>query len=114
TASAQRYRVGDRVPIVTGEPVRLFTISGIARLGGASLGGATFAVFDPATARTLYGKQGKVDLIYVAAANGVSASTLVQGIRPLLPAELVVRTRQQQVDTELDQISGRLGILTGG
>jgi putative ABC transport system permease protein len=114
TASRQDYGIGNRVPIVTGEPLRRFRVTGIASLGSESLGGATFAVFDLATARKLYGKEGKVDLIYVSARPGVSANTLAGQIRPLLPAELIVRTARGQVEMNVSRVSDRLGILTGG
>ncbi len=114
TALHQHYRVGDLVPIVTGQPVRQFRISGIARFGNASLGGATFAVFDLGTARGLFGKVGKVNLIYVAATKGTTAGTLLKQIHPLLPPELVARTAQAQVDTDVQRISSQLSILTGG
>jgi hypothetical protein len=45
TAGRHGYHVGDLVPIVTGQPVQRFRISGLVRLGGASLGRTTFAVF---------------------------------------------------------------------
>ncbi|MGI8411804.1 MAG: ABC transporter permease [Solirubrobacteraceae bacterium] len=114
TAEHQRYHVGDRVSVLTGEPVRRFRVSGIARLGGASLGGSTFAVFDLATARSLYGKQGKFDTLYVAGARAVAPSTLVNEIGPLLSPELVVRDAHSQVDSAASGISGRLSILTNG
>jgi ABC-type lipoprotein export system ATPase subunit len=85
TAAPQGYHVGDLVPIVTGQPVQRFRISGLVRLGGASLGGATFAVFSLPTARALFDKPRKVDLIYVAAARGTTPAALVRQIRPLLP-----------------------------
>jgi putative ABC transport system permease protein len=114
TALNQRYRVGDSVPIVTAQPVRRFQISGIVRYGSATLGGARFAVFDLGTARALYGKEGKVDLIYVAASKGTSAATVVREIRPLLGPELVARTAQAEVNTDLQRVSSQLSILTGG
>jgi putative ABC transport system permease protein len=114
TASRQNYRVGDQVPIVTGLPQRRFRVSGIARLGGASLGGATFAVFSAQAAQTLYSKRGRVDEIYVAAAPGTKRETLVNEIRPLLPAEFVVRTAAGQVDNDVKRIGDQLGVLTGG
>ncbi|MBV9309342.1 MAG: FtsX-like permease family protein, partial [Solirubrobacterales bacterium] len=114
TALRQGYHIGSRVPIVTGEPMRRFKVTGIASLGSASLGGATFVVFDLVSARRLYGKEGKVDLIYVAAASGTSSNKLATEIRPLLPSELVVRTPQGQVDTDVSRVSSQLGILTGG
>ncbi len=114
TAKRQRYRVGDLVPIVTGQPVRRFRISGIASLGSASIGGATFAVFDLPTARSLYGKAGHADIIYVAAAPRASANGLLREIQPLLSPELVARTAQGQVDSDTSRISDQLQILTGG
>ncbi|MDQ6607320.1 MAG: ABC transporter permease, partial [Actinomycetota bacterium] len=114
TAQRQGYRVGDLVPIVTSQPVRRFRISGIASLGSASTGGATFAVFSLATARSLYGKAGRADIVYVAAAKGVTASTLLREVRPLLSPELVARTTQGQVDANASRVSAQLGILTGG
>src|SRR5207248_2065579 len=40
TARRQHLRLGDQVQIVTGQPARPFRISGIARLGSASIGSA--------------------------------------------------------------------------
>ena len=114
TANSQGYRVGDQIPIVTGEPVQRFKVSGIVALGGASLGGASFAMFDLSTARILYGKQGRVDLIFVAGAKGASRSTLLAEIGPLLSPELVARTAQAQVDSDAGRLSSQLQILTDG
>jgi len=114
TAARQHFRIGDRVQIVTGEPARRFRVAGIASLGDTSLGGATFAVFDLATARQLYAKQGKLDIVYVAGQTGVTTRTLVGEIEPLLSPELVARTTGGQVDTNVNRVSARLGILTGG
>jgi putative ABC transport system permease protein len=114
TASKQGYKVGDRVPIVTGQPERKFVIAGIARLGGASLGGATFAVFSIDAAQNLYLKRGRVDVIFAAGATGTKPATLVKEIRPLLPSEFVVRTARGQVDNDVKRIGDQLSILTGG
>jgi putative ABC transport system permease protein len=114
TAVREGYRVGDLVSIVTGEPAHRFTISGIATLGGVTLGGATFAVFPISEARKLYGKENEDDIIYVAGDSGVSPSTLVREIRPLLSPELIVRTAGGQVDADANAISTRLAVLTGG
>jgi putative ABC transport system permease protein len=114
TALNQHYRVGDLVPIVTGQPVREFRISGIARFGSASLGGATFAVFDLGTARGLYGKENKVDVVYVADERGTAPATVVSEIRPLVSPELVVRMARQQVGADVQRVSSQLSILTGG
>jgi hypothetical protein len=99
---------------VTGEPARSFRVTGVARVSGVSLGGTTFAVFDPRTARALYGKQGRVDLIYVAGVSGASQAKLVQEISPLLSPELVAKSAQGQAQTSVDRASSQLRILTMG
>lgn len=114
TATRQGYRVGDLVPIVTGEPLRRFRVSGIVRLGSASLRGASFVVFDLAAAQQLYGRPGRADVAYVATAPGTPAATVIQEIRPLLGPELVVRTASAQVDSDVSRVSDRLRLLTGG
>ena len=114
TAEAQGFSVGDMVSIVTDQPSQRFRITGIARLGSASLGGVTFAAFSLATAQSLYLEAGRVDQIAVTATKGTSSATLISDIRPLLSPELVVRTAQSQADTEAAGIADRLGILTDG
>ena len=114
TAQRQGFHVGDMVGIVTDQPLQRFRISGIARLGGASLGGATFAVFSLPTAQSLYLEDGRVDQIAVTATKGTSAAMLISEIRPLLSPELVIRSAQSQADTEAAGIADRLGVLTDG
>jgi putative ABC transport system permease protein len=114
TARAQHYRVGDLVPILTAQPERRFTVSGIFRFGTVPSGGDSFAVFDPASAAALFEKQGRFDSIYVAGARGAAPAALVREIQPLLSPELVARTSAGQVDTDLRRIHGQLGLLTGG
>jgi putative ABC transport system permease protein len=114
TAGAQHYRVGDLVPIVTAQPVRRFEVSGIVRLGGASLGGATFVVFSLPAAQQLYGKSNRLDLVYVAGAARTAPASLVREIRPLLSPELIVRSAHGQVDADVQRVGNQLGILTGG
>ncbi|HEY2161846.1 MAG TPA: FtsX-like permease family protein [Solirubrobacteraceae bacterium] len=114
TAQSQGFRVGDMISILTDEPLQRFRITGIARLGGASLGGATFAVFSLATAQALYLEQGRVDQIAVTATKGTSTAILISEIRPLLSPELVVRSAQSQAAAEAAGIADRLGVLIDG
>jgi putative ABC transport system permease protein len=111
TARREHYDVGDQVAVITGQPARRFRVSGIARLGNASIGSATFAVFDLKTAQSLYDKQGMLDVLYVA---GASTSTLVREIAPLLPPGVAVRSTSQQIDANVAQIEDRLSVLTSG
>jgi putative ABC transport system permease protein len=114
TANRGHYHVGDLVPIVTGEPERRFQLSGIARFGGASIGGATFAVFQLSTAQSLYRKEGLVDAIYVSGNTGTPSQALEREIDPMLPSGLTARTTAQAVGTNAGQVAGQLRALTGG
>jgi putative ABC transport system permease protein len=105
TASHQGFHVGGPIEVVTHGPGRRFTISGIVRYNsGSSIGGAVFVVADLTSAQQLYGKQGKVDTISVAARNGVSTATVIRQINQILPQSAVVRTAAQQTaQTQKDQ-----------
>jgi putative ABC transport system permease protein len=77
--------------------VERLRISGIVKFGSVStIGGATLAGFDLATAQRLFGKEGKLDEIAVAAAQGVSDSKLLAQIGKVLPADTQVRTAKAQ------------------
>ena len=72
TADKKHYGVGDRIGVQVYGPIRQFRISGIAKFsGGVSLGGVTFAIFDPPTAQRLFQKVGQLDLIRVQSKSGV-------------------------------------------
>jgi putative ABC transport system permease protein len=113
-AARNGYRVGDEVSIVTGEPARRFRVSGLVSVGGATSAGPTVAVFDSKTAAALYNKIGRVDLVYVAAANGTTPAALKREIAPLLPQGVSAQTVPQAVDADLTQINDQLGVLIGG
>jgi putative ABC transport system permease protein len=114
TAAREHFHVGQSISVVTNQPARPFRISGIVKLGDTSLGGATATVFDLHTAQSLFGKQGRVDTIYVAAAHGYTAPALLSFIRPLLGPQFVARTAQAAADTNANRISDQLTLLTGG
>ncbi len=106
TADEQSYRVGDSVQIATVEPVRDFTVVGLAQYGDvASLGSATFAVFTIPTAQELLDRQGKFDAIAVAGKEGVTPQELVAEIQPVLPGNAVARTGEQQAEEDLKDVA---------
>jgi putative ABC transport system permease protein len=97
SADDNGYGVGDRIGVSAQGPVQDFTVTGVARFGEvASLGGATIAIFDVATAQKLLHKEGQFDSIFVSAGKGVPASQLVSEIKPLLPPTADVKTSKQQ------------------
>jgi putative ABC transport system permease protein len=105
TAEKQGYAVGDRIAIATLEPVREFEVAGIAQFGDVqSLGTATVAIFDVATAQQLFDREGLYDGISVAAVNGVTPEELVEDLRPILPSGAEATTGQAQADEESEDI----------
>jgi putative ABC transport system permease protein len=114
TATREGYRVGDSVPIVTGQPSQRFAISGIARVGNGPTAGASFAIFDLKTAQALFDKRGELNTIYVAGSTGTPPATLEREIGPLLPSGIVVQTTAQEVNADLRQVDDQLGVLTAG
>ncbi len=111
TAEDQGLAVGDSVGAAADGPVETYTVAGIVRYGSVeSLGGATIAAFDLATAQQLFDKQNQFDFIRVAAAEGVSSQELVAEIRPLLPETAQVRTAEAQADTESEETQSEVNI----
>jgi putative ABC transport system permease protein len=101
TAKDNGYGVGDKIGVAADGPARQYTITGLARYGKEnSIGGATFAVFNVATAQALLGKRGQFDTIFVAARDGVSSEQLVRELRPDVPAAAQIKTGQQQANAD--------------
>jgi putative ABC transport system permease protein len=106
TAEREGYRVGDTVGVAVEGPVEKFEIAGIAGYGGVdSIGNATFAVFDTATAQALLDKEGELDEIFVAATAGVSPERLVRKLDAALPASVEVRTGAQAAQQETQEVT---------
>jgi putative ABC transport system permease protein len=78
--------VGASVNILLHGPTQKFTVVGIATFGGQkSLGGATTAYFDEATAQRVLGEPRTYDQIVVAAADGVTETELVRRLGAVVP-----------------------------
>jgi putative ABC transport system permease protein len=112
TADKQHFAVGDTIGVATREPLRKFRISGVAKFGSvASIGGATFAIFDVPTAQALFSKQGKLDAIRVAGKAGVSTGELIEQIAAVLPAAAQVRDAAAQAKEDEKGVSGFISFL---
>ena len=97
TAGKKDLEVGQRIGVQVEGPVEQLRISGLVKFGAvSSIGGATLAGFDLATAQRLFGKAGKLDQIRVAAKPGVSPPQLLAQIRSILPPGTEVRTGDAQ------------------
>ena len=78
TADKENFAIGRVVGVQGDGPVERLRISGFFRFGSVStIGGATLAGFDLPTAQRIFDKQGKLDEIAVAAAQGVPEAELV-------------------------------------
>ena len=104
TADKEGFTVGDTLGVQGRGSVQNLRISGIVRFGSVStIGGATLAGFDLATAQRIFDKPGKLDEIAVAAKSGVSDQQLVREIRSELPANTEVQTAEQQARTDAEE-----------
>jgi putative ABC transport system permease protein len=112
TAADNGYRVGDRIGIESNAPAKPFRITGIAKfVGVSSTGGATFALFAPTTAQTLFHKVGQLDYIRIQSKPGVSKGQLISEIKPLLPPTATVRDVQGQVKEDKKNLGGFIDFL---
>jgi putative ABC transport system permease protein len=112
TAEKEGFEVGERIGIAAIGPVRHFTVSGIAKFGSVpSLGGATIAVFTVPQAQRLLDKEGRVDLIFVAARPGVSPAAVVDQIKPILPSGVEVRTGTEEAKENAKEVNDFLKII---
>lgn len=100
------FEVGDTIQISTLQPRRDFELVGIAKFGDVnSLGSATFAIFDLATAQQLFDREGRLDAISVAARDGLGADELIREIQPILPDEAQVKSAASEAQEDKDEIS---------
>ncbi|MGH3026934.1 MAG: ABC transporter permease, partial [Gaiellaceae bacterium] len=106
TADREDYQVGDKIEIATIQPKQEFEITGIAKFGDVdSLGTATFAIFNLPTAQKLLDREGQVDSISVAGADGTTPEQLMGEIQPILPADAQVRSGAVEAQEDKDDIS---------
>jgi putative ABC transport system permease protein len=111
TASQHGFSIGQTVGVVARGPVQRFRIVGTVKFAGvSSLGGASMTIFTLPTAQRIFHKEGMLDQISIAARSGISPTTLVSAIRPLLPPSGQVRTGKAQAQQATKDTSGFLSI----
>ena len=112
TADKKKLSVGDTIGVQARGPVEQLRISGLVKFGAvSSIGGATLAGFDLATAQRLFDKEGKLDQIRIAARSGVSPQRLVSEVRRILPPGTQVRTGAAQAVEDSADTSGFISFL---
>jgi putative ABC transport system permease protein len=111
TADKAKYKIGDTVKVVAQGGSREFTLVGIARYGDVSSpGGATFALFDLATAQSFVGKPGFIDAVVVTSDGSVSDAALADRIEAALPTDSKTETLTGAEITKENQDSIEKGL----
>ncbi len=112
TANKKHFTVGQAIGVQSRGPVEQLHLSGIVKFGAvSSIGGATIAGFDLATAQKLFGKQGKLDEIFIAAKDGVPVNQLVASVQKILPPETQVRSGTEQASKDASDTTGFINFL---
>ena len=113
TATKYRFRVGDRVRVLSGGPPQSFTLTGIVTFGSAdNLAGATLAGFDLRTAQALFNTRGHYDTINILAKPGVDHVRLQREIAKILPPGVQVVSGQTVASELSSAVSNALSFLS--
>jgi putative ABC transport system permease protein len=112
TADKEDFKVGETIGVQAEGPVQRLKISGLVKFGSVStIGGATLSGFDLPTAQRLFGKEGKLDEIAVAAKPGVSDQQLIAEIERVIPADTQVRSGQAQATEDAEDTNEFISFL---
>ncbi|WP_327183455.1 ABC transporter permease [Streptomyces sp. NBC_01334] len=116
TAERAGYKVGDTVRISVDGPVLSPKITGIFTTDDGNVAaGGSLALFDTATAQTLFGKTGAYDEIDVRAAAGTSQSALKSALDSALPKDRVETvTGKQLADDQAEMIAASMSGMKQG
>jgi putative ABC transport system permease protein len=113
TARKYHFQVGDRVVVLSGQPARTYTISGIAEFGtSANLAGETLAAFTLPTAQAVVGEPGQLDFINVVTNPGVDKATVQKAIARVLPPGTEVVTGQTIVAEDTTAVDKALSFFS--
>ena len=106
TAKKKHYKVGDSVVVSTLGKKHTFRITGTLSYGDVdSLGFASVAAWDVKTAQALLDREGRYDVISVAAKDGTSSAQLVNAIKPLVGSELEVQDSKASAKDNAENIN---------
>ena len=112
TVDKENLTVGETIGVQGNGPVVRLRISGVVKFGSVStIGGATLAGFDLPTAQRIFEKQGKLDEIAIAAAPGVSETTLVQDVQKVLPPNAEIKLASEQAESDAEDTNQFISVL---
>ncbi len=110
TADHNDLEIGQPVDIITATGPHTFTLTGTVGLGDSdTFGGATFALWDPATAAAVLGAEGVYDSIDIRVAEGEDVTAVQQQIAEVLPEHTEVVDQQVLVDEANDSVNEFIG-----
>jgi putative ABC transport system permease protein len=114
TAGKEDFRPGQEIGVQAEGRAQRLRLSGTFRFGSVdTIGGATLAAFALPTAQRIFGKEGKLDEIAVAAKPGVSEQQLIREIEEVLPPTAQVRTGEQQAEEDAEGTDEFITFLRG-
>src|SRR4051794_6276111 len=109
TAAKKHYKVGDRIVVSALGAKHGYRVAGTASFGSVdSLGFASIAAWDVDTAQALLHREGRFDGIAIAARKGTSDAQLVAAVKPLLSANLEVKTSAAQAKDDAKNLDTAL------
>ena len=115
TADKNEFTIGDTVSLLTTGPVEQFTLVGLANFGDEdNLAGATLAIFEFEEAQRLFGLEGKISQISIAAEAGVTAEELAERITQVIPDDVEAITAAQSTADQTAELQEGLSFLTIG
>ncbi|WP_229076433.1 ABC transporter permease [Actinoplanes sp. DH11] len=112
TAELSGYRIGDRVPVLTQQPKREFTLVGVWGYTGdrASLGGVQEVAFTtPVAQELMLGEKNVFTSVTVRAADGVAPAELRDRLAPALGAGFVVKTGDELAEENAASLKEGMG-----
>ena len=115
TARDGDYQLGDMVGVITTGPVEEFTLVGIANFGDEdNVAGATLVIFEFDEAQRMFGLEGRVSQISVAADLGVTSEDLAGRIGAVVPDGVEAITAAQSTADQTADLQEGLSFLTIG
>ncbi len=113
TAQKFHFKVGASVRILSQQPPKAYTITGIGQFGNApNLAGATLAAFTLPTAQFVVGEVGQLDYINIVAKSGADKAVVQRDIAHALPAGAEVVTGQTVVSEDTSAVDQALSFFS--
>ena len=114
TAKKKHFAVGQKIGVQAEGPVTQLTISGIVKFGSVgTIGGATLAGFDTATAQRLFDKPNQFDEIAISASPKVSEQQVLREVRSVIPSNAKALSGTQQAAKDAKDTNSFVSFLRG-